>query len=133
MPFTSRCLMRGKRLRLHRLSIPSRHCRGRQPEKLHLLARITFTAEGALERQVRAWASQQPVAAAAQERVDLTRIAFVAGLCEQAGMDKNTAQLRSRFFYLALVGRFAIGKRFELAPDEIGKMVDLLMAGVSGN
>lgn len=100
---------------------------GSVPEKLHLLAQTAFATEGALERQVRAWASQNVIAEEVQERVDQTRMAFVTRLSELAGMDRQTAQLRSKFFYLALVGRFATGKRFELAAEEITKMVDLLM------
>ena len=38
-----------------------------------------------LETAVRAWAKQDPVAAAVQERVDARRIGYLSELCEEAG------------------------------------------------
>ncbi|WP_067821548.1 TetR/AcrR family transcriptional regulator [Actinomadura kijaniata] len=55
-----------------------------------------------LEIAVRAWAKQDPEAAAVQERVDATRVAYVRDLCERAGHadPDRTATL----VYLVLIG-----------------------------
>ncbi len=97
-------------------------------DQLRLLAQLAFSTEGLLERQVRAWASQQAMAAEVQDRVDKTRMDFVTRLFEKAGMTPEAARLRSRLFYLALIGRYAAGKRLEIEPHEITLMVGLLTA-----
>lgn len=96
--------------------------------KLHRLARTVFAADGALERQVRAWAAQQKVAARVQDRVDRTRIAFVRQLLRAAGHDARSADVRARFLYLTLVGLFSTGRRYALDESDVTNMIELLIA-----
>lgn len=97
-------------------------------EKLHRLAQTVFSGDGLQERQIRAWAAQQQTAAAAQERVDLRRIAYVTELLRASGHDGKTSHMRARFLYLTLVGHFSTGKRHSLDRAELTAMVDLLIA-----
>jgi AcrR family transcriptional regulator len=73
------------------------------PERLNrLLADAITGTTPELEIAMRAWAKQDPEAAAAQERVDATRLGYVRGLCEQtghAGPDQTATVL-----YLVLIG-----------------------------
>ncbi len=103
---------------------------GHATARLHRLAGLVFSAEGALERQVRAWAAQHKSAATAQDRVDRKRIAYVKQLLQGVGHGSEDADTRARFLYLALIGQFSTGRRFSLDRRELKSMVDLLVASV---
>ena len=101
---------------------------GSARERLHRLARLVFAADGALERQVRSWACHSEVAAHAQNRIDLQRITYVQRLVDETdGGPASDASTRARFFYLALVGQFATGRRFALSESELASMVELVI------
>jgi AcrR family transcriptional regulator len=55
-----------------------------------------------LETAVRAWAKQEPAAAAVQERVDARRIGYLAELCEQAG--HPAPERLATAIYIMLIG-----------------------------
>lgn len=90
------------------------------------LARIVFGEEGALERQVRAWAAQDAAAAAVQERVDRRRIAYVEALFVDGGLSGDVARSRAVFLYHALIGHFTLGRQLQLSPGEIDDLIALL-------
>jgi AcrR family transcriptional regulator len=96
-------------------------------DKLHRLAQAVFSEEGAVERQVRAWSSKYPLAAEAQERVDVRRIAFVRQHIRATGVNEEEADARARFFYLALIGQFTAGRRHALGQADLAKIVDLVV------
>lgn len=96
--------------------------------RLHALGRIVFGVEGALERHLRAWATQDEAAAQVQERVDERRVGYVAGLFEAAGFTSAAARERAVFLYHALIGHFALGRRFQLPPRGVDGFIDLLLA-----
>jgi AcrR family transcriptional regulator len=100
---------------------------GDAADKLRRLGEIVFGGEGALERQVRAWAAQDMGAAAAQDRVDQRRIAYVEGLFEEAGLPAETAAVRALFLYQALVGQFTLGKRRALGSEAVADIAGLLL------
>jgi AcrR family transcriptional regulator len=96
--------------------------------RLKRLTRLVFSADGGLERQVRAWAARDPAAAAAQERVDRRRLAYVKGLFEGAGCPAEAAHLRARLLYLALIGQFAAGKGLAMPAAEVEAVVGVLLS-----
>lgn len=57
-----------------------------------------------LERAIRGWASREPLAARAQERVDRRRLAFLEELCAERMGDGDAAKVMARVFQLAFVG-----------------------------
>jgi AcrR family transcriptional regulator len=95
--------------------------------KLHHLARHVFSADGALERQIRAWASQEQHAATFQDRVDRRRIGYVQALIENSGQSRDNATMRAHFVYLALIGQFSAGRSFALGRKELDDMVKLIL------
>ena len=100
---------------------------GEPVAKLHHLARHVFAGDGALERQVRAWASQDKHAALFQDRVDQRRISYVRGLVERTGQAPDNAETRARFLYLALIGQFSVGRVLTLGRKELADMVTLML------
>lgn len=95
--------------------------------KLHRLSHMVFSTDGALERQIRAWASQNEQAAKAQARVDVERIAYVRALIEEAGAPNKTSEMRARFFYMALIGQFATGRRYAFDSADLKDVIDLVV------
>jgi AcrR family transcriptional regulator len=67
-----------------------------------LIAEASKGTGPSLEIAMRAWAKQDPEAAAVQERVDATRIGYLRDLCEQAGHGKPDQM--AKLLYLVLVG-----------------------------
>lgn len=100
---------------------------GEPMAKLHHLARHVFAADGALERQIRAWASQEKHAAVFQDRVDRRRIGYVRELIERTGQEPDNAEARARFVYLALIGQFSADRLLTLGRKELADMVELMV------
>lgn len=95
-------------------------------DRLMKLARLVFSADGSLERQVRSWAAHDPVASAAQHRVDRRRVAYVKTLFISVGFEEPQATLRARVMYLALIGQFVAGRKLALRRSEIDAMLEVL-------
>lgn len=73
------------------------------PQKLDLLAKEAIDDTGPdLEVAVRAWAKQDREAGEMQQRVDATRIAYLRGLCEEAG--HPSPDRMATLLYLVLIG-----------------------------
>lgn len=90
--------------------------------KLARLMTITLTADGRLERAMRDWAGRDGAAAAALAEVDARRVGYVAERLAETGLPPETARLRARFLYFALIGRFAAAPA-PMGRDEAGEMV----------
>ncbi|MBL8590272.1 MAG: TetR family transcriptional regulator [Methylobacteriaceae bacterium] len=80
---------------------------GDAADKLRRLFAITLAADGRLERAMRDWAARDAGVAAIVAAVDARRHGYVADRLVEAGVAPATAQWRSRFLYLAIIGRFA--------------------------
>jgi len=78
-------------------------------EKLARLFRITFGADGRLDRAVRAWAASDAAAAAVQARVDGRRLDYLARQFAALGFAADEAAARARFAYQSLIGDFILG------------------------
>ena len=95
--------------------------------KLHHLSRHVFSGDGSLERQIRAWASQEEDAAMFQDRVDRRRIGYVQELIENTGQSRDAANMRAHFVYLALIGQFSTGRSFMIGRNDLAHMVELIL------
>ena len=77
---------------------------GTPAEKIRYMLDIVVNANrpgrrGALELAMRAWARQDPAAAAVVEAVDQQRLDYTAGLFEQAGLDRPEAEARAMLLF----------------------------------
>ncbi len=79
---------------------------GTPRDRLERLFRLTASADGRLERAMRAWAAHDPAAQAVVAGVDERRIAYLVARFTEIGCDADTALARARFGYLALIGQF---------------------------
>lgn len=98
--------------------------------RMHALMMIVFTSDGRLDRQVRAWAANDEMAAAALKEIDGARTRYLEGLFTGIGFDRAAARARARFAYHALIGQFAMadagkGKR---AAAELEMVFEMLVA-----
>ncbi|MEM7338254.1 MAG: TetR/AcrR family transcriptional regulator [Actinomycetota bacterium] len=83
-----------------------------------------------LESAIRAWAGADPEVAAAVERVDERRLAYVTDLLVDAGFSRAVARRRARLLYRAMIGAFfwqAAGGP-HTTPTERRELVALLLA-----
>ena len=73
-----------------------------------LLATVAAEGGGSLDPAMRGWALTDDAARAALERVDETRLAFIAGEFAELGFAPPEAWTRARLFYLHLLGEHAL-------------------------
>ena len=76
-----------------------------RPDRLKQLMRRAFASSRRLERAIRSWAAQDREAAAAVASVDARRVAYIAVMLANAGVDGPTAQRRAAFLYWAYLGQ----------------------------
>lgn len=69
-----------------------------------LMERASLESSGPLEVAVRAWAAQDPLARAYEERVDAARIAYLTELVGDSIEDRDEAQAFGRLIYAVFVG-----------------------------
>jgi AcrR family transcriptional regulator len=98
-----------------------------------LLATVAAEGGGALDPALRAWGLTDRAAAAAVERVDATRLDFIAGEFRALGFVASDAWTRARLLYLHLLGEHALA----LAPAgdrlaEARRVLELLAARPDG-
>ena len=74
-----------------------------------LMATVAAEGGGSLDPAMRGWALTDDHARAALERVDETRLAFIAGEFAGLGFAAAEARTRARLFYLHLLGEHALG------------------------
>jgi AcrR family transcriptional regulator len=99
--------------------------------KLRTLFTIVFSADGRLDRAVRAWAAQDAVAAAAVAGIDRRRLAYVAAQLHATGLSKAESKARARFAYFALIGQFTVMAGMDKSlrmSDYLGAIVPMLLA-----
>lgn len=71
--------------------------------QLSPLLRRAFRADGRIERAIRSWADDEPLAAAALAAVDRRRIGLLAGM-----IGGPEAEARAAFVYAAFIGRIML-------------------------
>ena len=89
------------------------------PDRLKNLLRLAFIGHRRLDHAVRTWATQDSKVAAIVAAVDDRRIARLARLLTDAGIDGTSAAHRAVFLYWAFLGRAAaIDPRHASLPDQ---------------
>lgn len=89
------------------------------PGGLQLLLQRTLRPGRSLERAVRAWAAEDPEAAAAIAEVDARRVARVESLLTEAGVPAAVAAPRAAFLYWAYLGQSVVmDPRHNTIPPE---------------
>jgi len=89
------------------------------PDRLKNLLRLAFSGQRRLDHAVRTWAAQDSKVAGIVAAVDGRRIARLARLLTDAGIDGTTAAQRALFLYWAFLGRAAvIDPRQASLPDQ---------------
>jgi AcrR family transcriptional regulator len=79
--------------------------------RIEALFTMVFSADGRLERAVRAWADSDAAVAAAVKAIDRQRMAYVESLFAELGLPRTEAKVRARFAYQALIGQYAMAGR----------------------
>ena len=100
---------------------------GNAGQRLRTLARAVFNADGRLDRQIRAWAANDPVAWASQDEIDRLRMSYLEGLFEQLGFSPVEASARATFSYHALIGQFTMGADNKPKPEELEIVLRMLL------
>jgi AcrR family transcriptional regulator len=77
--------------------------------RLGLLFRIAASADGRLDRAVRAWAANDAGAAAVQGRVDARRLAYLEMQFAALGLSAGEGAARARLAYQSVIGGFVLG------------------------
>jgi AcrR family transcriptional regulator len=79
---------------------------------------------GQLETAIRSWAHNDAAAAKVVAGIDEERIAYVARLLREMGIDPETALLRTKILYLALIGSYFAAQSDQLqAGPELWKEI----------
>ena len=98
-----------------------------------LMATVAAEGGGSLDPAMRAWAQNDPTAAASIGRVDAARLAHIAGEFRDLGFAAAAAWTRARLFYLHLLGEHALAfgpgdSSVEERLREARRVLALLMA-----
>ena len=97
--------------------------RGEDP--LAVLLKLTFGGRLALERAVRSWAANDPLAHDAVVAVDRRRLDFVEWLLKRAGLTEDIARARAQILFWTFLG-FALSDQ-PLPPDRQQAVLDELL------
>ena len=94
---------------------------------LKLLLQRTMRPGRSLERAVRAWAGEDPEAAAAIAGVDARRLARVQALLTDAGVPTDRAAPRAAFLYWAYLGQSVVmdARHNTIAADALDDIAEL--------
>ena len=88
------------------------------PERLTALMRRGFEEDRRLDRAIRSWATTDPSAASVVAAVDLQRVAYIAKLLGESGVNGKKAMPRAEFMYWAYIGQSAVMHRADIAMTE---------------
>jgi len=83
---------------------------GETANRLNRLMQVAMQADDKLERAVRSWATQGPVAAKAVAKVDKIRLNYLSMIVQDTGISKRRADTRAQFVYWAWLGQIMMGK-----------------------
>jgi len=82
---------------------------GAADERLKALMELVIKEELArYDADIRAWSVYEEIAEKAVARIDKIRMGFVKSLFKEMGFSKKEAEIRSRLFYLYIIGEFMI-------------------------
>lgn len=95
--------------------------------RLQTLGKEVFRSDGRLDRQIRAWSAQDPVAREAQERIDGRRLVYLEQLFGEMGFAGDAARARALFSYQALIGQFATEAGMRLTGKQLDHLFGMLI------
>ncbi|WP_068877709.1 MULTISPECIES: TetR/AcrR family transcriptional regulator [unclassified Phenylobacterium] len=100
------------------------------PDRLNYLLKGAFSEDRTLDRAVRSWAAEDAEAAAVVTSVDASRVAYIAKLLTEAGVDAGKALPRANFVYWAYLGQAAVmdPRHATIDPSAIDDIGDLFEA-----
>lgn len=100
------------------------------PGGVKLLLQKTMRPGRSLERAVRAWAAEDPQAAAAVSAMDDRRLARVQALLTDAGVPAERAAHRAAFLYWAYLGQSVVTdpRHNTIPPEAVDDIADLFEA-----
>jgi AcrR family transcriptional regulator len=90
--------------------------------KLRNLMTVTVNADARLAKAIRSWADTNPLAHAAQSRVDLDRLVYLQSLLTKLGWADNKAKAFARWMYCALIGHFSLQ-----GPPILAEQLELIL------
>jgi AcrR family transcriptional regulator len=76
-----------------------------EPDRLKHLMRRAFVAKRGLDRAIRSWAAEDGDVATTVASVDASRVAYIAKLLVEAGVESRRALPRAAFMYWAYLGQ----------------------------
>lgn len=76
--------------------------------RLTLLMKLAFEEDRSLDRAFRSWAASDPVAAEVVATVDARRVAYIAKLLRESGVDARVSIPRAEFIYWAYIGQSSV-------------------------
>jgi AcrR family transcriptional regulator len=88
------------------------------PARLTALMRLAFEEDRSLDRAIRSWAGVDASAEAAVASVDVQRVAYIAKLLTESGIDSRKAMPRAEFIYWAYIGQPAVMHQAHTAITE---------------
>ena len=95
--------------------------------RLRTLGTRVFSADGRLDRQIRAWAAHDPLASAAMAEIDQRRMNYLEALLLAYGFSRDDANARALFIYRALIGQFQMGPTAQPSLGQLERMFDMLL------
>jgi len=98
-----------------------------EPDRLKHLMRRAFAANRGLDRAVRSWAAEDRYVAATVASVDARRVAYIARLLVDAGVESQKASSRAAFMYWAYLGQSIVmdARHSSIAASALDDIVDL--------
>ena len=78
------------------------------PARLTSLMKLAFNEDRSLDRAFRSWAASDSVAAKVVASVDAGRVAYIAKLLRESGVDANASLPRAEFIYWAYIGQSSV-------------------------
>jgi AcrR family transcriptional regulator len=76
-----------------------------EPDRLKHLMRRAFVTKRSLDRAIRSWAAEDKDVAAIVASVDARRVAYIAKMLVEAGVESRRALPRAAFMYWAFLGQ----------------------------
>ena len=78
------------------------------PARLTYLMKLAFDEDRSLDRAFRAWATNDAEAATVVATVDARRVAYIAKLLSESGVDAKKSMPRAEFIYWAYIGQSSV-------------------------
>jgi AcrR family transcriptional regulator len=88
------------------------------PARLTALMRLAFEEDRSLDRAIRSWANTDSSAAEVVASVDVQRVAYIAKLLTESGVERRKAMPRAEFIYWAYIGQSAVMHQAHTAITE---------------